>query len=118
MIVAALIARGAAPWLAKLVAYVVLPLALIAAAALALDAWGDGRYRAGKADEAAAWKAANDQLIAKAATAGDIATRNEVPRLVEHAAQVEHEKGLIDAAIQNGASPVDALFPVAPANGM
>lgn len=109
--IAALIARGFAPWLAKLVAYAGLPLIALGLAWLALDAWGDSRYRSGKADEKAAWQAASDKLIATAAASGDAATRNEVPRLTEQAAKVEEEKERLDAAIENGSSPFDALFP-------
>lgn len=109
---------GAGKRLAQFVAYVGLPLLLIVGALLALDAWGDRRFRAGEDAREAVWKAASDATIAKAATSADAATRKEVPRLVEQAAKIEREKDLIDAAIENGTSPVDALFPVVVGNGL
>lgn len=113
MIVSALVARGVAPVLAKIFTYVVLPLVLIGAAWFALDAWGDSRYRAGVDATDAAWKAASDKALKDAVAAGAVATKNELGRLIEHQAKVEDEKEAIDAALANGTSPVDALFPAA-----
>jgi hypothetical protein len=118
MIVTALITRGLAPWAAKLLAYVGLPLLLLIAALLALDAWGDSRFRAGKADEKAIWQAASDKLIKEATVSAEAADRKEVPRLVEQAAKVEQERNRIDAALENGTSTIDALFPAAGGNGL
>ena len=112
--IALLTGWGLGPRLARLIAYVGLPLLLLVGVGLALDAWGDGRYRAGRADEKAAWKAASDTLIQKAATSASAADRKAAAQTVEFAAQQQHEKERIDAAIENGASPMDALFPAAP----
>lgn len=98
---------------AQLIAYVGLPVLLIGAALLALDAWGDGRYRAGRDYEKAAWQAASDALIQKKATSAAAADRKAAAQAVNFAAQQQNEKDRIDAAIENGASPVDALFPAA-----
>lgn len=116
--IALLMSLGLAKRAAQILGYVGVPLLLILGAGLALDSWGDSRYRAGRADEQAVWKAASDKLIQQAATSGDAATRKEAARLLDHAAQVEHEKEKIDAAIENGTSPVDALFPVTAGNGL
>lgn len=113
-----LVSLGLGARTAKLIAYVGIPVLMIGAAFLALDAWGDSRFRAGEVAREAVWKAATDAAIAKAATSADAANRKEVPRLVEQAAKVEHEKDLIDAALANGTSPFDALFPSAAGNGM
>lgn len=89
------------------------PILLVVGALLALDAWGDRRFRAGEAASDAAWKAASDKLIAEAATSANAATRKEAARIADHAAKVEQEKEKIDAAIANGSSQFDALFPAA-----
>lgn len=113
MIAAALIRLGIGEKAAGILARVGLILALIGLGCFAINAWGDARYSAGKADENAAWKAANDALIQKAATSGNAADRKEVPRLIEQAVKTEQEKERIDAALTNGTSPIDALFPAA-----
>lgn len=86
----------------------------IALAALALwlllDAYGDSRYREGKKDEAAAWQAASDKLLAKAAEAETEADKRDAARAADYAAEVAEEKERIDHAIQEGSSPMDVLF--------
>lgn len=89
------------------------PILLVVGVLLALDAWGDSRFRAGEAAENAKWKAASDALIQKAGTSASAADRAEVPRIAAQAAKVETEREKIDAAIANGTSPLDALFPAA-----
>jgi hypothetical protein len=111
-----LVGLGVGRGVAQVIAYVVLPLLLLGGIVWALDAWGDSRYDAGVADTDAAWKAASDKALQQASVASEGATRNEVARLLEHQARVEEEKEAIDAAIANGSSPIDALFPAA--NGM
>jgi hypothetical protein len=111
--IALLIGWGLGKRTAQLIAYVGLPVLLLVGAGLALDAWGDSRYRAGRADELAAWQAASDALIQKKATSAAAADRKASAAVVTFAAQQQLEKDRIDAAIENGASPVDALFPAA-----
>lgn len=94
------------------VAAIGLPILLVVAVLLALDAWGDSRYRAGKAAEHAAWVAASDKLLKDAAAAGANADKAALGRAVDFAAKQEEERNRIDAAIEAGASPVDVLFPV------
>ncbi len=96
---------------AKLVAYVAIPLLILAAFYLALDAYGDGRYREGRAVENAAWKQAQDKLLAAAAKASTKADVQALASTLEHTAAVEYEKEKIDDAIANGTSPFDVLFP-------
>lgn len=88
------------------------PVLLLVGVVLALDAWGDSRYRAGEDASDAAWKAASDKLVAEAATAANAAERAAAAQQAAFAARQEKEKERIDAAISNGASPVDVLFPV------
>jgi len=109
--IAWLIARGIAPTAAKLITYVGIPLLILFAFWLALDAYGDSRFREGRAAENAAWKAAEDKLLEQAAESSSVADRQALARQLEHSAQVEEEKDLIDDAIANGASPLDVLFP-------
>ena len=77
---------------------------------LALDAYGDARYKAGKSDADAAWQAASNKLIEKAQNAGVEADAKAAAREADFAARVEDEKERIDAANENGTSPLDVLF--------
>lgn len=84
---------------------------LIGAFYVMLDKYGDSRYDAGKRDENAAWKAAQDKLLAQAAQATTKADKVALAVTLEHAAKVEEEKEKVDEAIANGGSPLDVLFP-------
>lgn len=75
-----------------------------------LDAYGDSRYREGKKDEAAAWQAASDKLIAKAQKSGAKADNAAAGRAADFAAKQEEERKRIDAANAEGSSPFDVLF--------
>lgn len=99
--------------LARIATRILIAIALIGAVFLALKLYGDSRYRAGKADESAAWHAASDKLVKQVAESTADANRNELARTVEHVAKVEKEKERIDAALANGTSPIDELFPSA-----
>jgi hypothetical protein len=105
---------GLAEKTAKLVAYIAIPLLILGAFYLALDAYGDARYGKGKSDTDAAWKAASDKTVAKAATEGRKADQMAGARAIEYAAKVEEEKEKIDAAIEDGSSPLDVLFGPSP----
>lgn len=83
-----------------------------AIAAVAAVLWfGHSRYQAGVADTDAKWQAASERLAEQARRSADAATRREAPRIAAHAARVAAEKEKIDAAIAEGSSPLDALFP-------
>lgn len=97
--------------LAKVVGYVLVPLLILGAFYLALDAYGDSRFREGRKAENAAWQAAQDKLLKDAAQSAAIADRQDLARKIEHSAQVQEEKEKIDEAIANGSSPFDVLFP-------
>src|SRR5689334_7244540 len=85
-------------------------LALLLAFYLALDSYGDKRFAAGKAQADAEWKAASDKLIQKAQDAGTKADKAAAIRMADQAARVEDEKEKIDAALDEGSSPLDVLF--------
>lgn len=78
---------------------------------LLILAWGNSRYNAGVTDTDVKWQAASAELAKKAANSADAATRQEAPRIVNHAAQVAAEKERIDEAVADGRSPLDQLFP-------
>ena len=83
---------------------------LILAFYFTLDAYGDSRYREGKAAADKAWQEASDRLIDKAAKAGTKADTKAAARAADFAAKQEDEKEKIDAAVKEGSSPLDALF--------
>lgn len=98
---------------AKLVAYIGIPLLILVAFYFTLDAYGDARYREGVAAENKAWKDAQDRLLAQAAESAGTATSEDLARQIEFAAKVEDEKEKVDAAVAQGSSPFDVLFPAA-----
>jgi predicted lipid-binding transport protein (Tim44 family) len=110
--IAMLMGFGLSSRIAKLIAYVAVPLLIALVIWLALDAYGDSRYREGKKDEAAAWQEASDKLKAKAAATATKADDAAAKRAEEHVAKVEKEKEAVAAALEEGRSPFDALFPV------
>lgn len=98
---------------AQIVAYVALPLLVLVAFYIALDAYGDSRFREGRQVEEAAWKAAHEKLLADAAAAAGSADTAALAATIDQAAKVEEEKERIDDAIADGTSPFDVLFPSA-----
>lgn len=101
---------GLSSRVASLIAYVAVPLLILGAFYLALDAYGDSRYREGEAHADEAWKDASDKLVEDAARAGAKADKNAAGRAADFAAKQEDEKERIDAAIEHGTSPLDAIF--------
>lgn len=83
---------------------------LIVAFYLALDAYGDSRYREGKSDADKAWQKASDKLIEDATKAGAKADKKAAARAADFAAKQEEEKEKVDAAAKDGSSPFDVLF--------
>lgn len=96
---------------AKLFCWIVVPLLIVILFYLALHAYGDARYRDGRAVEEKLWKDASDRLIEQAAQVSRDAETEAVARALDHAAAVEDEKEKLDAAVKNGDSPFDVLFP-------
>lgn len=77
---------------------------------VALDRYGDARFREGEAHADAQWQKASDKLIEDAARAATKADRNAAGRAADFAAKQESEKEKIDAAVEHGSSPLDVLF--------
>lgn len=86
---------------------------LIAALWIGLILYGNARYRAGVEDTDAKWVAAGEKLKAQAAKSATRADQAEARRIEDHTEQLAAEKERIDAAISEGRSPLDALFPAA-----
>lgn len=83
---------------------------LLLAFYLALDAYGDRRYDAGKKDADAAWIEAGNKLVAKAQNSASKADRAAAARAEDFTAKQEEEKERIEHAKETGASPFDVLF--------
>lgn len=83
---------------------------LIAAFYFALDAYGDSRYREGKANEKAAWEQAEAEFLKKAGEAEKKADKQAAAREADHIAAVAEERKKIDQAERDGSSPFDVLF--------
>lgn len=95
---------------AQVVGYVVLPLLLLGAFYLALDAYGDSRFRAGVTETDDRWEAAGRKLEAQAAASASAADTTALVRAVDYNAKVAKEKEKLDAAATDGSSPLDVLF--------
>lgn len=108
--IALLMKLGLSGRAAKLVAYVALPLLILAAVYMLLDAYGDSRFREGKAAEKAAWQQAEAKFLKKAGEAEKKADKQAAAREADHIAAVAEERKKIDEAVANGSSPLDALF--------
>ena len=83
---------------------------LLVAFYIVLDAYGDSRFDAGKDKADAEWKAAEAELLEKAANSRNEADKKAASRAAEHVAKVQDEKEKIDAAVKEGSSPIDVLF--------
>lgn len=92
------------------------PILLLVGTGLAIDAWGDSRFRAGEKLERGKWEAASNKLLAESANASTQAEKNAAAAALDFAARQQIERDRINDALENGSSPVDALFPVG--NGM
>lgn len=95
---------------AQAIAYVALPLLLLGAFYLALDAYGDSRYYAGVTETDAKWEAAGRKLEAQAAASASAADTGSLVRVTDFNAKVAEEKEKLDAAATDGSSPLDVLF--------
>lgn len=85
-------------------------LALVVAAIM----WyGHSKYQAGVRDTDAAWHAAEQAMLAKAAGAASAADRAAAASAANYAGQVAKEKEAINEAVLDGRSPFDGLFPAA-----
>jgi len=109
--IALLMRLGLSQRTAKTALFIIVPILILVLFYLSLDAYGDSRFREGRATGEAAWKAANDRLLKQAAQSADEADRVALAKAIDQAIKVEEEKERIDDAIANGSSPFDVLFP-------
>jgi FtsZ-interacting cell division protein ZipA len=90
------------------------PIAMFALVVGGVMAWGNSRYRAGKADGIeetdAKWEEASAKLKADAAKSATKADDAAVKRLEEHVAQANEDAAAVEKAKAEGRSPIDALF--------
>ncbi len=75
-----------------------------------IDAYGDSREEAGVNKERAAWVEAGEKLKADAAKSATRADDLAVKRLEEHKEQIDEDRKAVEQAVENGTSPLDALF--------
>jgi uncharacterized membrane protein (DUF106 family) len=97
------------PWL-KIVGPLVALLLIFAGVKI----YGHSRYSAGHeagvVETDAKWQKASDELKAEARKSATRADDAAVKRLEEHVAQAQEDQEKIDAANENGTSPLDAIF--------
>lgn len=97
------------PWL-KIVGPLVVAALLIAG----VMAWGSSKFKAGKeegvAETHAVYKAASDKLKADAEASATQADDKAAERFDEHLADAKADQEAVNEALQNGTSPLDALF--------
>lgn len=90
------------------------PIVAIVLLVAGIGIWGNSKYNAGHEDGVeetdAKWQAASDKLKADAAKSATKADDRAVIRLQEHVEDAEETQEAIDAANENGTSPLDALF--------
>lgn len=85
----------------------------LAAIFFAINAYGDAKYDAGKAQADKEWQAAADLLAKQSQGAADAADIPASERAADYAKRLEDEKEKIRIAVDSGESPFDALFPSA-----
>lgn len=99
---------------AKIVTYVVLPLIVVGLlywfVSSRIDNYGDRREAEGVATERAAWKEAERLMLEEAAKSATRADDAAAKRLEVHKEQVDEDRKAVEAAVENGTSPLDALF--------
>lgn len=76
----------------------------------AITSYGSRRYQAGVTATDAKWEEASNRLKEDAAQSATRADDNAANRMDEFKQQVDEEQKAIDAAIENGSSPFDAIF--------
>lgn len=108
--IALLLKLGLSEKAAKIFAYFLLPVLILAAFYIALNAYGDARFDAGKAQADREWQAAADLVEAKSQGAADAADVPADQRAADWAARVEQEKALLNETISDGGDPFDVLF--------
>ena len=72
--------------------------------------YGNSREQEGVDKERAAWVEAGEKLKKEAATSATKADDKAVARLEEYKEQADEDRQAVEAAVENGTSPLDALF--------
>lgn len=103
-------ALGLSERAARIVAPIAIALVILLAFYLALDAYGDARYDAGKDDADKAWEAAAAKLEDQSAQAAGEAEKGAQARESAYLDRLAKEKEKVDAAIDSGGDPLDVLF--------
>ena len=78
---------------------------------LALDAYGDARYDAGKEAADKAWREAAVALAEQSEEAAGAADEGAGDREAAYAAKLIVEREKVDATISDGGDPFDVMFP-------
>lgn len=94
----------------KLIAFIGIPVLIIALFYMALTFYGNSRYNAGKEASDQAWKDASAKLEYDALAAGTKADEAAALRTQDYNDKLLEEKEKIDEAISTGNSPLDVLF--------
>lgn len=108
--ISVLMGLGLGKRVAQVIAYVAVPLLVLALLYWALDSYGDRRYRDGVETTDAKWEEAGRRLKAQAARSATKADDAAAVRLDRFEAQVAKEQEKLDEAERNGTSPLDVLF--------
>lgn len=72
--------------------------------------YGNSREQEGVDKERAAWVTAGERLKEDAAQSATKADDKAVARLEEYKEQADADRKVVDQAVENGTSPLDALF--------
>lgn len=105
-----LIGLGLSEKVARILAPLLVALAVLIAFVIALRAYGNARYDAGKDEADRQWKAAAELLERQSQDAAAAADKPAAAREAAYADRLAKEKERIDEAIADGRDPLDALF--------
>lgn len=72
--------------------------------------YGNSREQEGVDKERAAWVEAGEKLKKEAAKSATKADDRAADRLEEYKEQIDEDQRAVDQAVENGTSPLDALF--------
>lgn len=75
-----------------------------------ISKYGDGREQDGVDKERAAWVEAGEKLKEEAAKSATKADDKAVARLEDYKEQIDEDRKAVEAAVENGTSPLDSLF--------
>lgn len=102
----AILAKPAAKWIAAAVSLALIVLLMV----LALDRFGDARYREGAADADRKWQEAAAKAQRQSEKAADKASEKAAIREADFAKRAADEKERLDETAAQGGDPFDVLF--------